>query len=326
MFIPEPNSPALRLDQAMRDDLATSLERLAERASAVLPAEVDTTFMVQQIRSHGVLPGVFARYYDLITALQKQDWPAAARLWREISRWSARPADVSILPFDADTLGDDAERYQRLFSTGQTVVPQFARPDEAALASLRRTVPAALDLLEAAHAAWAAEVRALITQVVAFAPPDRGAGPAYGGSSMMVWGGIVVNIGMPPDRLEVLAILAHEATHQLLFGLSRTEPLVLNPVSERFGTPLRPIPRPLNAVFHSTYVSGRIHMLFEMLLQRLDLQGAELTWAQETSCLQRDRFQQGCDLIMDKARLTPLGRRLIEEARGVIAGQQTPIS
>ncbi len=326
MFIPELNSPVLRLDQAMRDDLATSLERLGERASDVLSAEVDTASMARQIRSHAILPGVFARYYDLITALQKQDWLAAERLWREISRWAAMPADFSILSFDTNDLGDDAERYQRLFSAGQSVLPQFVRPDEEALASLRRTVPAALDLLDVVHAAWAAEVRALIAQVVALVLPGSKAEPAYGGSSMMVWGGIVVNIGRPPDLLQVLSILVHEATHQLLFALSRTEPLVLNPVNETFGTPLRPTPRPMNAVFHSTYVSGRIHTLFDMLLQRLDLKGAELAQVEETSRLQRTRFQQGCDLIKDKARLTPLGWRLIDEACEVIAGQQTPIS
>jgi HEXXH motif-containing protein len=319
MFIPARKSSALRLDQAMREDLATSLERLGARAGAVLPADVDASAMTRHIRSHRVAPGVFGRYYDLVTALQTQDWNAATRLWREIAQKAARPADFEILPFDARALGADAERYRRMFATGLVRAPLFARPEDEALTHIRAIAPAALALLDTVHAAWAAEIRALIGEIVAVVPPAPDSVSISGGSSMMVWGAVLINVGARPDRIRVLSVLAHEATHQLLFGLARSEPLVTNPVGERFCTELRPTPRPMNAVYHSTYVSGRIHELCEILRSHGELNDEESAHVDEVSDLQRRRFQQGCAVILNQAGLTDLGRRLIEEARDTIS-------
>jgi len=63
---------------------------------------------------------------------------------------------------------------------------------------------------------------------------------------------VAVNVMPCPDRVRLLSVLAHEATHQFLLGMARSTPLVTNPVSERFHTPLRPTPRPMNTFFHST--------------------------------------------------------------------------
>ncbi|WP_210201044.1 aKG-HExxH-type peptide beta-hydroxylase [Methylosinus trichosporium] len=304
----------------MREDLAASLERLGARAGAVLPLAPDAAAIARDIRSRRVAPGVFGRYYDLVTALQTEDWTAAARLWREIAQEAARPADFAVLPFDAEALGDDAGRYQRMFTIGLAAAPQFARPDDDALTHLRESLSAALALLDAVHADWAAEIRALIGQVIAVVRPAADAVSMSGGSSMMLWGAVLIDVGARPDRIRVLSVLAHEATHQLLFGLARSEPLVMNPVRERFCTPLRPTPRPMNAIFHSTYVSGRIHALFEILRPRARLSDAEAALVAEISDLQRRRFAQGSELILEQARSSALGRRLIEEARDVIAG------
>ena len=135
---------------------------------------------------------------------------------------------------------------------------------------------------------------------------------------MMVWGAALVSVDARPDRIRVLSVMAHEATHHLLFGLARSEPLVTNPVGERFCTELRPTPRPMNAIFHSTYVSGRLHALFDVLGSRARLSDEELAHVNAISDLQQRRFQQGCDVILEKAKLTRLGRRVIEEARETI--------
>jgi hypothetical protein len=99
----------------------------------------------------------------------------------------------------------------------------------------------------------------------------------------------------------------------LLFGLARSAPLVTNPVSDQICTELRPTPRP-------TYVSGRIHVLCKILRSRGQLSETETALVAEISDLQRRRFAQGCAVILERAGLTNLGRRLIEEARDAIAG------
>lgn len=315
MFIPSPDSPALSLDQAVRDHLAESLLRIADRASAVLPDGVSTDY-VAAIRAHRVHPGVFGRYYDLVQALQDRSWNDASRLWREIANLAPAPADMAVIPLNS--LGDDVERYRRMFTMGLLQRPDFAAPDDRAMDDVRRSVLGALALLDVAHPAWARELRSLIGQVVAVVPAKPETPTISGGSSFMLWGAVLVNIKPLPDRVGSLSVLAHEATHQFLLGMSRSQPLVTNPVSEHFHTELRPTPRPMNALFHSTYVSGRIHALMEILTADADLSEAERTWTAETSDLQRRRFQQGYSVILREADLTDLGRTLIEEAGDVL--------
>lgn len=324
MFIPAQDSPGLRLDHDMRGDLAQSLERLYARASTLLPAEVDLITLCDHLRSHRVVPGVFARYFDLITSVQKQAWPSACQLWQEMADLSKQPAQFTILPFDTDALGADAERLGRFFTTGITSDVRFIKPGDRALSDLRQAAPAALSLLGDVHAAWAAEIRGLVTQLIAFIPAAGNSTSISGGSTMMAWGAVLINVGESPDRLHTLSVLAHEATHQFLFGLARSEPLVTNPVSERYSTELRPVPRPMNAFFHSTYVSGRLHALFEILRSRAPLSEGELAAAQQISNMQKRRFLQGCNVILSEGQLTPLGRHLIEEARDTIAGMSPP--
>ena len=318
MFIPAPDSPALGLDQAVRHSLANSLQRIADRAEPVLPDDIVSAEFIAAIRAHRVHPGVFGRYYDLVSALQNQSWDHASKLWREIADLALMPAGPAIVPLDVESLGEDVERYRRMFTTGLTPRPDFTAPDEHAMDDIRRTVPIAMALLDDVHPAWARELRSLIGQIVAVVPAKHDSLSISGGSSLMLWGAVLVNSLPGPDRISLLSLLAHEATHQLLLGMSQSEPLVTNPVSERFHTELRPTPRPMNALFHSTYVSGRIHALLELAKTSASLSGAERAHAGEMSDLQQQRFQQGCAVILREATLTELGRSLIEEARDVL--------
>ncbi len=80
------------------------------------------------------------------------------------------------------------------------------------------------------------------------------------------------------------------------------------------------MPRPMNALYHSTYVSGRTGRMCLEILDRCpgELSAAERLKLERTSELQRERFDQGYEVIRRDAQLTPLGRRLIEEARGTL--------
>lgn len=53
--------------------------------------------------------------------------------------------------------------------------------------------------------------------------------------------------------------LAHEGSHSFLFGLTMEEPLVRNPDDELFPSPLRQDRRPMDGIYHATYVSARMY-------------------------------------------------------------------
>ena len=93
MFVPHQASPAMALDQGMREDLAASLAKIAAMTAGVLPQEAGLEAALGHIRGHRVEPGVFALYYDLVFALQARDLTAAGALWSELlGRTGVEPA------------------------------------------------------------------------------------------------------------------------------------------------------------------------------------------------------------------------------------------
>lgn len=319
MFIPQQGAAA-RLDQSMRDDLAASLERIGAMAAAVLPGRESLPAALEHIRAHPVEPGVFALYYDLVFALQKRDLASAPRLWEQALARAATQPPARLMRYRAEDLGEDGERIQRLTAIGAPAPVIFGDPDDTEWSRFRDNAPAALSLLRRANAVWAEQVSELGACTIATVPAADSVGFS-GGSSMMVWGAILVNVRDWTDRVGVLGVMAHEATHLLLFGASRSEPLVTNPVGERFQTEARPTPRPMNALYHSTYVSGRMARMSQEILDRCagELSDAEHRTLDQTITVQRERFAQGEGVIRRHAQLTPLGRRLIEEAADELA-------
>ena len=127
MFDPSHASPASALDQGMREHLAGSLERIGVMAGAVLN-DVDLAPVLAHIRAHRVDPGVFARYYDLVFALQSADYDTARTLWLQIASLAASAAELKLVAFGPKALGEDAERFTRLLSIGAARPPIFLEP------------------------------------------------------------------------------------------------------------------------------------------------------------------------------------------------------
>ena len=322
MFVPHPASAAMDLDQGMREDLAASLAKIAAMTAGVLPQEPGLEAALGHIRGHRIEPGVFALYYDLVFALQASDLATAAPLWSELLRRAGSEPAPGLLRFGPRELGADAERLSRLLTIGSARPPEFCDPSDGDWIRFVETAPAALALLERAVPAWPEELRRMVVWTLAAVPGPGPDAPLYsGGSSVMAWGALMVNVKDAPGRVRVLDVITHEETHLLLLGAALAEPLVTNPVEERFRTELRPIPRPMNAMYHSTYVSGRSLWLCRALQDRCaaELSPAELEQVESSAELQRGRFEQGLQLIRRDARLTPLGHRLIEEAAEILA-------
>jgi HEXXH motif-containing protein len=298
----------------MREDLAASLERIVDRAASVLPRDVEIEAACHAIRAHRVGPGVFAAYYELIHALQAEAFDRAAGPWRAIASGAREAVRLECRPYDPVTLGEDAGRFQRLFAMGWQAPAIFAPPDDAGWSRFRGNVDAALTLLSAVAPVWRAEVESLIVRVFAALPPEGEGRRFAGSSSFMAWGAVFLNVGRNNDRLRVLAGLVHEATHQMLFGLSRRRPLTENPPGQRYTSPLRREPRPLDGVYHATYVSGRLGIFYELLGHHDDLDDAERTRIAERIGRQKRRFAEGYEVVCGEGRLSPLGRELIEAA------------
>jgi HEXXH motif-containing protein len=114
-------------------------------------------------------------------------------------------------------------------------------------------------LIEQADPLLSEEIRALVSEIVlASGSMDKNSMTFDGASSFMLWGGILLNAERKGGALEMAQMLAHESSHGLLYGMAVEEPLVLNGDEERYPAPLRKDSRPMEGIYHATYVSARM--------------------------------------------------------------------
>jgi HEXXH motif-containing protein len=117
----------------------------------------------------------------------------------------------------------------------------------------------------------------------------------------------------------MMEAIAHESAHSLLFGLCTHEPLVDNDDEPVFASPLRADRRPMDGVYHATFVCARMHLAMTRLLESglLDADGRAAAIAE----LEADRrnFEAGDSVIRQHGVLTPLGQDVLEGARQYMA-------
>jgi len=226
----------------------------------------------------------------------------------------------------ADKSGRGGRRRPSRTPKGRQVDPQAVADIEALLTDRSRRRDLLIEHLHliqdkyghisAAHlAALAAEIRALIVLVIGSAPLNPSV--SFGGvTSLTLWGAVTLNTELHRTPLEIGEGLVHEGAHTLLFGYAVDERLVRNPDSERFASPLRSDPRPMDGVFHATFVCARLLLFYRRLLERrpqslrdLDQRALEKKMAGLAA-----RFDDGARLIADKASLTQLGEKVLRSS------------
>lgn len=312
-FLPQSVSVLTDLDNKLRRKLAASLEHLFERVGSALGGGVEGEIgpVLSAIRARRQKPSVFACYFELVFALKAGRDDEAAHLWRRIVLSTAEPAVLAISPLNEEALGEDADRFTRLLNAAETA-PIFAPPDPALWSTFEANLAEALSLLEEAAPALETEVRGLVTQIIAAQPRDASVG--FGGvSSLTLWGAVTLNAAHHRTPLDLLEALVHEGAHLLLFGYAADEPLVRNPLSQRFASPLRREARPMDGVYHATFVCARLHYLYRRLLDGRPAALADWDPRRlEARLAQRAAgFDDGAGLIADQAILTPTGERVL---------------
>lgn len=157
------------------------------------------------------------------------------------------------------------------------------------------------------------ETLALISQVTIFK-----AQAIMGGSLARTFGAIFIS---SPDHDPIrghdayithrgipyfLEHLVHESSHNVLFGLMLYDPMVTNPVSEKFSAPLRTDLRPMYGIFHAAFVVARMVRIFKLLVEKGHDEYQNLIDHFEP------RLINGIRIIREHGRLTENGRQFFE--------------
>ena len=258
---------------------------------------------------------MFGTYYDLVLALENDEIESA----RELAADLLAPAQATGTRIAAieERSGKETERFRRLLIDGPDMA---AQPDADLLDSTLARTRAGFDLLERGFPEMAAEIRALLREIViAAGPEDPRAATFDGASSYMLWGAILLNARGQTNILDTAQALAHESGHNLLFGFCSSQSLVENPDDELFSSPLRVDPRPMDGVFHATYVVARMHQTLSRLLDAGVLDEDQVKAAKTDLEAHRRHFEVGDQVIRNGGKLTPLGAEVIETARAYMA-------
>jgi HEXXH motif-containing protein len=314
---PDPDH-ARALDRRMRERLVASLRHIVERAGSHLDASGFEP-AAARLLARAVDPLVFGAYYELVLALEADDLDTARQRFGEIVSATAWSGETRVLTLPDPTLDAGAARYVRLLDTDPDVPFGVTAPAPAQAQAAMERVTAALAMLDRAHPALAAELRALLRVIVLAAPADTMRGSTFdGASSFMLWGAVVLNSQAHPAALDMLQALVHESGHNVLFGLCADGPLVENDDAERYTSPLRTDPRPMDGIFHATYVCARVHAALRIVLDSGVLRGEEADQARADLALHAKGYRDGAQIVARHARLTTLGRVVLADTAKVM--------
>jgi HEXXH motif-containing protein len=318
-----PNADRSRhLDGRMRERLAESLRYILDQAQGYLTySRPDFEAFLGRLAQGPVSSQVFGAYCDLVLDIEADQLDIAEKRVAEILAapvQSGGPLIIDLLDPASDAASD---RYGRLVDTDPSMPFRLMPPPAPAAASCRERIAAALTLIDAGHPELADELRAILREIVlAVGPDEPGAVVFDGASSFMLWGAIVLNVRTHKTVLEMVQALAHESGHNLLFGFCADGPLVENSDADRYPSPLRLDPRPMDGIVHATYVTARMHQAVHRLLESGVLT-AEQEVEARTGLADHQRAFAGAIATVDRyARFTPLGEAIMAGARDHMAG------
>ena len=312
----EPDGARARvMDARSHALLADSLEHIQAQAAHVLGSAGSLQPLVSAMRSGARFgPYTFGLYYRLALALM-EDRPEDARLLAARLALGMPSRDELVLHALDDLPADQAALYQELMDTDpQTRFGLQAPPPSLALA-FRDRFRTAFATLQKVSPDLASEFAGLIREVCMVVGDRQARYQFDGGSSYMLWGGLFLNIESHETNVQLVEVLAHESGHSLLFGHSLDEALVLNEDDELYTSPLRVDPRPMDGIYHATYVSARMHWVMTKLLETGELSEEERTQAERARLADAENFEAGHEVVSRHGRLTRTGQTVMAEAR-----------
>lgn len=320
-FLPDAKR-AMAIDARMRHELAFSFEYLKLQIQKQNPAPgiVDRIagldHVVSTLRSNKkVRPAIFGYYYQLVFAILDN----ASNLTVELDNLVASiqtQSKMTIMDLSQDGLGDDSlvALYQKCLDTDEGINYGFLPPDPQDSVRMRGSISRALQLMETIMPELCAEIHAIVTEIVlASAPKTPNAASFDGASSYQLWGALVLNADEEKSDLEMIETLAHEAAHSLLFGLTITEPLVCGGEGH-FKSPLRQDPRPMDGIYHATFVSARMHYAMHMALKSSLVKDKQKRECERYLLASRKAFYDGFEVISNAAELSDTGRLIMQNA------------
>jgi len=318
--------PTAKSGDALRsrfnNDFADSLEYLLSVCRPHVSFDVDSIDVVlSRIRAGSrETPILYNLHFELVDALQANDLETAAALLTRIADETPAPQGISIVALGLSDDGRDA----------QVSIPYFCEQDTQFTYSspmvepAERTRSVLLDAINDLH--WfapglAAEMEALVSTVIlARGTVVDQAEPAEFESvtALRAFSGVLFNAHSEASSLQCAISLIHESAHMALFAYSPSEGVVTNPPTERYTSPLRTDARPVEGIFHQSFVLARMIYGMDMLRSAPEATAARCDFADSFVVYNIPRFNDAVETLHKHASLTPQGAKALEASRDFV--------
>lgn len=316
----EPDAARARsIDRRMHLELAGSLRYVIQEAHSELPMNEDLILsLVNRIESgERVSAEVFACYYDLVAALMDSDLANSVRLIERIQSSQSSTQGRSIRRLQSPQDCPVSALYLGKFLEGSAcaVLPPSSETADQFSGRFER----GLNLLKKAAPELAGEVEAIVHEVIPIMGDPSRKMQIDGGSHYQLWGALFLNAGFHPTDEAMAEVIAHESAHSLLFGLCTHESLVLNDDDAGYPSPLREDLRPMDGIYHATFVSARMHWAMNRLLETGLVQAQRRDEVVKARDADRVNFESGLSVVKKYGQLTELGQEVMAGAERYMA-------
>lgn len=316
-----------KFDQTTRERLADSLTYLADVCSEAFklpPLKLDQT--LDRIRTQSILPETLAAYYELVHAIQNNDFDFAESLFQEILESKPAGEVLEVIPFRPADTDRRSKRYLNQVDTDPENPFNIFPATQDDFDRAEQLINEALDLLKTESPALFEEIKALLKRVmIGSGPTEKGLHTFDGASAPGLWGAIILNATEPKDVVDMAQTLAHESCHNLLFGYCIDDRLVNNSDEERHRSPLRIDPRPLDGIYHATFVLARMHYAVATIALSQKLSPELKQKAQQEMKDRQQGFYDGLSTLNKHADYTQQGKTLIDAAERYMNDARTTL-
>lgn len=320
-----PNAARTRgLSAEVHRRMCASLEYVFEAAGPALGLDAlqVKAWMMQFAAAHGVSPIVHARYHAMVAAIQSNELDVARREADSLlAIQPVAPPALEIFNLDDPALGEGATALICRFADIEEAnrLDLIPAPSED-IDTFRMLMVDADDMMAKYHPELHGEFHALISVMLAVEQSEDRKFTLGAVSCFQLWGALIINPALQQDALNLVATIAHECTHLLLFAMAMDEPLVLNPPDERHYSPLRKEMRSVDGIYHATIVSARMAHAF-MQQMNSGMLAAELARVAPSRLFSAlHAFDTGVAVLTEKGRLSATGQAILDDAIALVAG------
>jgi hypothetical protein len=300
----------------MRLSLADSLQHIAEQSAGKLPFDFSALEpLISNMRSGDRYPcSSFAIYAEIVLAICNCEHDRAVNLLEELVQEKPLAQPWRVLAIDDPIHIKNMGRLLWTMNHDPNTKFFMGPPSADLVDRFSQRVMACYSLLASVVPELAAEFDELVSDVILVVGDDKASYQFDGGSSYLLWGGLFLNATSHENEVAMAEVMAHESAHILLYACAADEALVKNPDEELFPSPLRIDLRPMDGIYHATFVSARMHWAMAQLISSGRLSDTASAVAKAACMEDLKNFWAGHEVVARHGQLTRTGSEVMQGA------------